>query len=358
MRLERFVVHSVHTSAQAQSASSKTASEPLPNKGLARELLLAGEVLVNGQVVKEPGWQVFLGNGVVCDQVRIRGEMSSIPQVHRLFVLHKPAGMTGELKREERTHFCGSEAVSLADLVPEQWWSQDLCMFGRLDKPTTGLCILGRRECAGVGSLLLHPQHHVTKSYLVHLAHNNPLSHGGGDGLVPDACQRFAEGILLSDGSRCEPASLQVLLTLGSCTCARRLVAFRQRAPLVGSVPSETPETAELAHGTAGEGAASITDSHSDESGCAAYTTVRVKIREGKFHQIKRMLATVGGYGVHRLHRESFGALSLECMGLPEGAMRPMTNEEYALVQDMLPSRMCPERERSNRWRDEAPIVA
>ena len=55
--------------------------------------------------------------------------------------------------------------------------------------------------------------------------------------------------------------------------------------------------------------------------------------------------------GVHRLHRESFGSLSLDSMQLPEGSMRPMTDAECAQVQAMLPpSRTCPEREHSSRW--------
>jgi len=78
---------------------------------------------------------------------------------------------------------------------------------------------------------------------------------------------------------------------------------------------------------------------------------VRVTITEGKFHQVKRMLARVGGDGVHRLHRETFGALSLDRMELPVGAMRPMRDEEYRMVQEMLPaSRMCPTHPRSDNY--------
>lgn len=40
--------------------------------------------------------------------------------------------------------------------------------------------ILGRD--GSIGSMLLHPLHHVAKTYLVDLPHNNPLWNGGGDG--------------------------------------------------------------------------------------------------------------------------------------------------------------------------------
>mmetsp|Transcript_4650 Transcript_4650/g.17491 ORF Transcript_4650/g.17491 Transcript_4650/m.17491 type:complete len:354 (+) Transcript_4650:152-1213(+) len=343
MRLEHFVVCSLNTIAQ-HGAASLPDSEPPPNKCLAQKLIAAGDVVVNGDVVREPGWQVFLGNGVVCDRVEIRGEAVPVAQAHRLFVLHKPAGVLGVLDRQTRTCFCpGDEAAHLADLVPDQYWSNDLSMYGRLDKPTTGLCILGRRECAGIGSLLLHPSHHVHKDYLVDLAHNNPLCNGGGDGLSANACFRIEGGVNLADGTACEPATLQVLPALGRCTCAERLGAFQLLSVIE-----------QAAHTLAARGSAAEQSRPGPrlEDSCPAYTPVRLTIREGKFHQVKRMLAQVGGYGVHRLHRESFGALSLESMDLPVGAMRPMTEAEYMLVQTMLPpSRMCPEREHSGRWR-------
>lgn len=317
MRLERFVAASLNTAAQ----SSSGVSDVPPDLRLAQTLIANGEVRVNSEEVRTTGFMVFMGDGVVCDRVEIRGARVPISQSHRMFVLHKPAGVLGVLDRQAR--MAERAPTNIADLVPDRWWSNDLGMFGRLDKQTTGLCILGRREAAGIGSLLLHPAHHVHKAYRVHLAHNNPLCDGGGDGLRPDAGRVLSEGVALADGTQCEPAVLQVLPGAGPCDCAERLRAFHARR----------------------------TSPPGDE-GCTAYTEVRLTIREGKFHQVKRMLAAVGGHGVHRLHRESFGALSLERMALEVGSVRPMTGEELRAVQTMLPrSRMCPEREHSSRWR-------
>ena len=336
MRLERFVASYLNSLAQSNAAASAGAAVPPPSKAHARTLLANGDVRVNGGIVRDPGWQVFMGNGTISDLVQVRGETAPIVQAHRLFVLHKPRDVLGVLNREARTGFCngGGAPASLADLVPEQWWSSDLGLLGRLDRHTTGLCVLCRRECAGVGALLLHPEHHVPKAYLVDLAHNAPLSEGGGDGLEPDACSRVAAGLRLADGTECSAASLEILsssrevqttlemqTSSGGCTCPARLAAF-QRATASGP-----------------------------DAGCPAYTSVRLTIRQGRFHQVKRMMAQLGGYGVHTLHRESFGSLSLEHMQLPEGTMRPMTDTEYAQVQAMLPpSRACPEREHSSRW--------
>lgn len=333
-------------------------SRPQLNKQLARRLITEGAVAVNTVRVTDPGWQVFLGNGGVgagagavagvgaepprrcLDAVVVRGQPLPIPRLPSLFVMHKPAGVTGVLDKDKARKRlrqqasvpppgaggdagaaagAGAElgpATTLGELVPRQWFSNDLGCYGRLDKPTTGLALLGRD--GGVGALLLHPEHHVSKTYLVHLAHNNPVEHGAGDGLVPDAAARFAAGLPLADGTVCEPAVLSISGSVGQCTCAVRRGG--------GEPCPAAPADSRCSGGGGGGG-----------SGCTAYTLVRVTISEGKFHQVKRMLAQVGGHGVHKLHRERIGTLSLDAMGLPVGAMRPLTDEECHLVWQMLP---------------------
>ena len=57
----------------------------------------------------------------------------------------------------------------------------------------------------------------------------------------------------------------------------------------------------------------------------------RVTVREGKFHQIKRMFAA-RGHEVLTLHRLSFGPLALPS-DLPEGSWRELTLEELDLLR-------------------------
>lgn len=57
---------------------------------------------------------------------------------------------------------------------------------------------------------------------------------------------------------------------------------------------------------------------------------VRLTIHEGKYHQVKRMLAAVGNR-VETLHREQIGALSLDPQ-LPIGEWRFLTHSEIDLV--------------------------
>jgi len=52
----------------------------------------------------------------------------------------------------------------------------------------------------------------------------------------------------------------------------------------------------------------------------------RLKICEGKYHQVKRMFAAIGNH-VTRLHREAIGTIALDA-SLPEGGYRDLTRNE------------------------------
>lgn len=58
---------------------------------------------------------------------------------------------------------------------------------------------------------------------------------------------------------------------------------------------------------------------------------VRVTLREGKYHQVKRMIAAVGGVVV-QLRRVQLGSLPLDSV-LKEGEFRALTDQELALLQ-------------------------
>lgn len=57
----------------------------------------------------------------------------------------------------------------------------------------------------------------------------------------------------------------------------------------------------------------------------------RLTIREGRYHQVKRMFAAMGNR-VEELHRESIGGIVLD-EDLPEGEYRPLTKEEVASIR-------------------------
>lgn len=59
--------------------------------------------------------------------------------------------------------------------------------------------------------------------------------------------------------------------------------------------------------------------------------TARLRISEGKYHQVKRMFAALGNR-VTALHRERIGVLSLDPSLLP-GQWRPLTEDEIKVMQ-------------------------
>merc|ERR1719198_93556 len=138
---------------------------------------------------------------------------------------------------------------SVYDCLPKEFDHPKLGVFGRLDIDTTGVLLLGTD--GGLQSLITHPASKVTKAYIATL---DPHCK---DVFSPTAVDEFAHGVRLADGTVCEPAVLEVLETQ--------------------SVPDGQDELA--AHGGRLE----------------TPVSVRVRLHEGKYHQVKRMLGAVGG---------------------------------------------------------------
>lgn len=141
-----------------------------------------------------------------------------------------------------------------------------------------GLFAVGRLDKDTEGLLLLtddgalnhaltSPRRHVDKRY-------RALVSGT---LADDAVQQFSNGLTLGDGTKCRPAELTV-----------------------GEVQPD------------------------------GLTEVFVVLREGKYHQVKRMVAAVGGH-VEALERLSMGPLVLDA-ALARGQYRPLTEEEIAAL--------------------------
>lgn len=132
-----------------------------------------------------------------------------------------------------------------------------------------GLAPVGRLDKDTTGLLLLTDDGALAHALLSPKRHVDKvyLVHVAGTGTEED-CQAFQAGIVLEDGTRCLPARLE-LLAPGLC---------------------------------------------------------QVTLREGKFHQVKRMLAS-RGLPVLALERRSMGPLKLD-PALAPGQLRPLTEEE------------------------------
>ena len=169
--------------------SDATPEQPFPmrlQKFLARagvasrrgseDLMTAGRVSVNGQIVTELGSKVDPKVDVVCvDGREVHLEDGSV-----YLMLHKPKGYLTTMDDPQ-----GRPCV--AQLVPRGRYP-GLFPVGRLDKDTTGLLLF--TTDGDMGQRLLHPKHHVDKTYRAHVAG------------VPDEVDlaRLRGGIMLDDG--------------------------------------------------------------------------------------------------------------------------------------------------------------
>jgi 16S rRNA pseudouridine516 synthase len=132
-----------------------------------------------------------------------------------------------------------------------------------------GLAPAGRLDKDATGLVLLTTDGELNHA-VTHPRHHLPRVYlvDLEDQLAPDAAQRFAAGLRLRDGTVCAPAEL-----------------------------------------------------HAEGAG-----RVRVVVREGRYHQVKRMIAATGGR-VRHLHRVALGPLELD-PALAPGELRPLRPEE------------------------------
>ena len=236
MRLQKFLARA--------GVASRRASE---------DLMTAGRVSVNGEVVSELGAKV----DPLVDIVTVDGREVSLKDSPVTLMFNKPAGVITTMKAQ-------SARPIVADLVPVEQYP-GLYPIGRLDADTTGLLLFSTD--GQLGNRLLHPSCHVAKTYLAYL--RDPLSARGAEVL--------RTGVELEDG----PAQ---------------------------------PADVELA-GKDGR-------------------LVRITVREGRYHQVKRMFKAIGNRVV-KLHRESFGSLSLG--DLESGKWRVLTDDEVEALGQCKP---------------------
>lgn len=150
------------------------------------DLMTAGRVSVNGQVVTELGSKV----DPKTDIVRVDGVEVRLADGPVYLMLNKPAGYLTTMDDPQ-----GRPCV--AQLVPTERYP-GLYPVGRLDKDTTGILLF--TTDGDMGQHLLHPKHHVDKTYIAHVD-GTPLEM---------QLQALREGIELDDGMTA-PAQVRLL---------------------------------------------------------------------------------------------------------------------------------------------------
>ncbi len=223
------------------------AAAGIASRRKAEELIRAGRVRVNGQVVTQLGVKVDPEQ----DVIEVDGERIRLPKTRTYILLHKPRGVLS-------TTSDPYGRPTVVDLVPV---GRRLFPVGRLDADSEGLMLL--TDDGEVAERLTHPRYGHRKEYIA-------LVIG-----TPDkkALRALARGIVL-DGQRTSPAEVTVL--------GRR-------------VPKEILDAgAPGLHKVSPKG----------------FSWVRVVVTEGRKHQVRRMLKAVG-HPVIRLFRVAMGPLRL-----------------------------------------------
>ena len=264
MRLQKFLARA--------GAASRRGSE---------NLMTAGRVTVNGEVVTELGSKV----DPLVDEVAVDGRVVRLADGPVTLMLHKPAGYVTTMSDPQ-----GRPTV--AELVPAAE-HPGLFPIGRLDRDTTGLLLFSTD--GEMGHALLRPRGHVEKVYTA-------LVEGR-----PSAAQlaHLREGIELDDGPTL-PAEVRVLQGPEK----QRALEMLEMPPLHAKKVSR-------------EYARALSRRAADRA------VVQVGIHEGRNRQVRRMLGAVG-HPVVALHRQSFGPLDLG--DLPRGEWRLLAAEEAAAL--------------------------
>ena len=115
----------------------------------AEELILKGEVYVNGEVVNELGTKASLNDKIVVEGVTLNKKTK-----YEYYLLNKPRGVICSAKDDK-----GRKVVT--DLIDTK---ERIYPVGRLDYDTTGLLIL--TNDGDLANLLMHPSNEVEKTYL------------------------------------------------------------------------------------------------------------------------------------------------------------------------------------------------
>lgn len=162
------------------------------SRSQAKDEIKKGKVIVNGASVKDPKTKADIDNDIIL----LNGE-KIMKKGFTYIIMNKPAGFVCAARdRTEKT---------VMELLPSELKRKDIFPAGRLDKDTTGLLLL--TDDGDFAHRLIHPKTHASKIYLAE------LSRDAEDGYA----ERFRQGIVLADGSVCQPAGLIILKNKRKC---------------------------------------------------------------------------------------------------------------------------------------------
>jgi len=241
----------------------------LASRRAAEKLITDGRVRVNGEVVSELGAKADATRDTI--EVEGHGVLHRQPLVY--VALHKPVHVVSTVSDPEGRDTVldmieHSRAVGKRDHEGEL---PRLFPIGRLDFDAEGLILL--TNDGDVSNKLMHPSHHVPKTYLVKVKGR----------VEPKQLERLQAGVRLKEPN--------------------------------GRLSRKKTQPAEARLFKEGR----------------ANTWIELTISEGRNHQVKRMCEAVGLW-VIRLIRTEFGGISID--PLPAGAWRFLTHAEIGKLRN------------------------
>ena len=196
---------------QGERLQKVMAAAGVASRRVSEDMIAAGRVSVNGEVVTEPGRRV----DPAVDQVAVDGTAVQLDTSRRYVMLNKPVGVVSSMRDEQ-----GRPDLSrFTEDYPERLFN-----VGRLDAETSGLLIL--TNDGELAHVLAHPSFGVTKTYVARVR-----------GVVtPQTIGRLTKGVELDDGpiaadkakllqSRSDDSLVEVTLHSGRNRIVRRMLA-------------------------------------------------------------------------------------------------------------------------------------
>lgn len=226
------------------------ASQGVISRSEVKALIKKGEVKLNGETVTDCSVKVTFDDDISVKDKKL------FQKEHVYIMLNKPRGVVSASN--------DTKNKTVVDIIPDKFKRKNLFPAGRLDKDTTGFCLI--TDDGEFAHSILAPSRHVTKTYVAKLS--EPIDY-------EKAEKSFSDGVVLSDGT----VLLSAVLTL------------------------------------------------IENSDKPVYEVI---IKEGKYHQIKRMFSEFGAT-VTELERIAIGGLPLD-RTLKRGESRLLTEKELKSI--------------------------
>jgi 23S rRNA pseudouridine2605 synthase/16S rRNA pseudouridine516 synthase len=151
------------------------ANAGVASRRVSEEMIVAGRVRVNGEIVTELGSRIDPER----DLVDVDGVAVQLDASKRYVILNKPTGVVSSMSddrgRPDLRRFAGE-------------WEERLFNVGRLDADTSGLLVL--TNDGALAHVLAHPSFGVTKVYIAKV--EGPVT--------PQTIARLTKGVELEDG--------------------------------------------------------------------------------------------------------------------------------------------------------------